>query len=190
MRIISSSRPTSSSEVLIDVASVAASNCASSSRWPLHGAAMHAQGACERLDGRQQLLLQPRDEQGGLLALRLTPEPLLAQLAILVEQPGEAQLGGVGRPAVDVDLLDLTLREASLDGPDVHLESADHDVVERLLALDRHAAAESLRIEDLQQSGEAVGMGVVWGGRQEQAVLEARRQLADRSGDLRVDGVA
>ena len=55
---------------------------------------------------------------------------------------------------------------------------------------DRDAAAEALRVEDLQQRREAVRVAVVRRGRQEQPVLEPRGQVADGAGDLRVDGVA
>ena len=136
---------------------------------------------------------RPEIEQrrGGLLALRLALQPLLAQLAVLVEQRGQPQLRGVGGQAVDVDLLDdCRSGKPPCDRADVLLEPADHDVVEELRALDRHAAAEPLRVEDLQQGREAVGVAVVRRGRQEQPVLEPRGQVADGAGDLRVDGVA
>ena len=122
------------------------------------------------------------------LRLGLAAEPLFAQLAVLVQQGRKPQLGGVGGQAVDVDLHDVTLGETALDLADVVLEPADHDVVEHLL-LDGHAAAEALRVEDLQQGGEAVGVAVVRRGRQEQPMLEPRGQVADGPGDLRVDGV-
>ena len=58
-----------------------------------------------------------------------------------------------------------------------------------IFCFDRHAAAEALRVEDLQQGGEAVGVAVVRRGREEQPVLEPRGEVADGPGDLRVDGV-
>ena len=82
----------------------------------------------------------------------------------------------------------LRFGKAALDFADVVLEPANHHVVEHPF-LDRHATAESLRVEDLQERGEAVGVAVVRRGRQEQAVLETRGQVANGTGDLRVDGV-
>ncbi len=54
---------------------------------------------------------------------------------------------------------------------------------------DGHASAETLRVEDLEQGGEAVGVAVVGRGREEKPVLEPRGEVADGAGDLRVDGV-
>ena len=59
--------------------------------------------------------------------------------------------------------------------------------VELLRALDRHTATEALRVEDLEQRREAVGVPVVRRRRQEQPVLEPRRQLANGLRELRVD---
>src|SRR5207244_4479601 len=53
----------------------------------------------------------------------------------------------------------------------------------------RHATSEPLRIEELEQRREAVRVAVVRGGAQEQAVLEARRDVSDDVGNLRVDRV-
>ena len=103
---------------------------------PLDRPAMDAQRAGERLDRGEQSLLQPGDQQagGGLLAFASRRSSrCFAQLAVLVEQRGQAQLGGVGRQAVDVDLHDAALGEAALNLAEVLLEPADHDVVEHLL---------------------------------------------------------
>ena len=102
----------------------------------------------------------------------------------------ESRSSGVsgGRP-LEVDLADDPLGEPAGDGPEVFLEPADHHVFEELLGPDGHAPAESLRVEDFQQGGEAVGVAVVGRGREEQPVLEPPGQVADGPGDLRVDGV-
>ena len=52
------------------------------------------------------VLLQIRSEQtrGRLFALGLAAEPLLAELAVLVEECGKPQLGCIGGQAVDIDL--------------------------------------------------------------------------------------
>jgi len=63
---------------------------------------------------------------------------------------------------------------------------ADHDGIE-VAGADRDAAGEALRIEDLQQAGERVGVAVVRGGRKEQPVLEPRREVPDGPGELAVD---
>ena len=61
--------------------------------------------------------------------------------------------------------------------------------IERVLAPDRHPAGEAVWIEQLEQGGEAVGMAVVRRGGQEQAVLETTSEIADRTGELRLDSV-
>ncbi len=104
---------------------------------------------------------------------------------------GKQQLGAVRRQAVD-----RRPRRSRAPGSrpasfaQVVLEPADHHRLELLRALHRHAAAEALRVEDLEQRREAVRVAVVRRGRQEQPVLEARRQVAHGPRELRVDGVA
>ena len=157
---------------------------------PLHGPAVDAQRAGEGLDGGEQPLLQPDDQEtgGGLLAFRGVLEPLLAEGAVLVEQRGQREFRGVLRQAVDVDLDNVRLGKPPWMIAEVLLEPPDHDLV-AVLRGDGHAAAEPLRIEDLEQRREAVGVAVVRRGRQEQPVLEPRGQVAHGPGDLRVDGV-
>ena len=50
-------------------------------------------------------------------------------------------------------------------------------------------AAEALRVEDLQQGGEAVGVAVVRRGGEEEPVLEPRGEVADGPRDVGVDGI-
>jgi hypothetical protein len=108
----------------------------------------------------------------------------------LLEQAREGQLGGVLGELVD-DLRDhLAVGEVvGGDLAEVALEAADHDLVEQA-GVGGHAAAEAVGVEDLEQRGEGVGVAVVRGGREEQAVLEALGELADGAGEVRVDGVA
>ena len=152
---------------------------------------MYTEGAGKCLDGGEEPLLQAGDQQGGdrLLPLGLALKPFLAQLPVLVEENRKPQFGGVGRQAVDVDLFHVSLRETALHLADVLLEPPDHHVIEQLLAFHRDAPTEPLRVEDLQQGGEAVGMTVVRRGGQEQSVLEPRGQVTDGAGDFRVDGI-
>ena len=161
---------------------------------PLHRLAVDPESSGKGFDRGEEPLLEARDEQGGgrLLAFGLGLEPLLAQLAVLVEQDGELQLGGIGGKAVDVDLPDNAFRKAALDGAEVLLQAADHDIVEQssaFLTLDGNPPDEALGVEDFEEGGEAVGVAVVGRRREEQAVLEPPGQVANGSGDLRVDGV-
>ena len=159
---------------------------------PLDGAAVDVEGAGERLDGGQQPLLQPGDRAAPPPPACAWSRPAAAPRAAARYSSSSAESrssgASAGRPSMSIC---ATTRSGKppCDLADVLLEPADHDVVEQLLALDRHAAAEPLRVEDLQQGGEAVGVAVVRRGRQEQPVLEARGQVADGPGDLRVDGV-
>ena len=145
----------------------------------------------ERLDGREQLLLQAHHEQGGggPGACGAGLQPFLPQAAVLVEEAGEHELRGVLRQAVDDHGPHVPFRKAALDLADVLLDAPHHHVFERALAPDRHPAGEAVRVEQLQQGGEAVGVAVVGRGGQEQAVLEAPSEIADRTGELRLDAV-
>ena len=52
---------------------------------------------------------------------------------VFVEQCRQLQFGGVFRKSLDVELDNVTLRKAALNLANVVLESANHDVIERLL---------------------------------------------------------
>ena len=154
--------------------------------------AMHPEAARERLDGRQQPLLQPDDEQAGRsprLAGRARM-PLLTGRAVLVEQTRQLELGRIFRKAGDLHPLDVPLRKPALDLAEILLQSADHHVLEDALAAHRDAAREAVRIEQFQQRGETVRVAVVRRRGQEQPVLETLRQIADCAGELRLDAVA
>ena len=154
--------------------------------------AMARQRNGERLDRRQQLLLQPDHEQSGRGsgASRDVSEPGLPDAAVLVEQPRQHEFRRVVRQAVDDDRAHLPLREAALQFADVLLDAADHDVFQSALAAYRHATRKAVRVEQLQQGSEAVGVAVVRGGGQEESVLEAPAQIADGAGELGLDAVA
>ncbi len=111
------------------------------------------------------------------------------RVAIFVEQAGEEKFGRSLRQAVNVDLRHDAAGETALDRANVVLEPADHDLVE-LAGAHRHAAAEPLRVEKLEQGREAVRMAVMRRRREEQTVLKAGCDIAHGPGDLRVDGIA
>ena len=72
------------------------------------------------------------------------------------------------------------------------LEASDHDGIplpQELLGIGGHATGEPLVVEQFEQCGEALGVAVMWGGRQEELVLEVRRDQADGLGAKRVGGV-
>ena len=154
--------------------------------------AMARQRNGERLDRRQELLLQPDHQQSGRGsgARRDVSEPGLPDAAILVEQPRQHEFRRYVRQAVDHDRAHLPLRKPALQFTDVLLDAADHDVFQSVFAAYRHATSEAVRVEQLQQGGEAVGVAVVRGGGQKQAVLEAPAQVADGAGELGLDAVA
>ena len=157
-----------------------------------HRRPMPREGDGERLDGREQLLLQAHHEQGGGRpgARRPGLQPLLPQAAVLVEEAGEDELRRVLRQAVDDDAPHLPFREAALHLANVLLDAPHHHVFERAPSPDRHPPGEAVRVEQLQQGGEAVGVAVVGGRGEEQPVLEAPSEVADRAGELRLDAVA
>ena len=151
---------------------------------------MHGERAREGLDRRQQPLLQPDPDEfrPGPPARRFSRQASTAQLAVVGELCGEHQFRrGLGQ-AVDDDGLDNALGKALSAAAQILLQTADHDRFE-LRRLDLLAADEALRIENFHQRGKAVRVPVMRRCRQEQAVLESRRQLADCLRDLQVDGV-
>ena len=71
-------------------------------------------------------------------------------------------------------------------------ESSDHDGIplpHELLGIGGHATGEPLVVEQFEQGGEALGVAVVRGGREEEFVLEVGGQQADGLGAERVGGV-
>ena len=93
-----------------------------------------------------------------------------------------------GRSASEIGL-DLALRKRLAEAAQIGLEPADHDRLEVFRAhLD--AAREPLRIEHFEQRREAVGVAVVRRGGEEQAMLEALREIAHGARELAGDGVA
>ena len=81
----------------------------------LDGPPMHREAAGERLDRRQQPLLQSDHEQtgGGLGLAGRGRMPCLAGGAVLVKQVRQRQLGGVCRQSVDVHTHDAPRGEAA-----------------------------------------------------------------------------
>src|SRR5205823_4291297 len=69
------------------------------------------------------------------------------------------------------------------------LQPANHDGIEQVLPLDRHAATEPERVEDFQQCREAIGVPVVRGGGKKEPMLEAWRQVTSRTSELGVDRI-
>ena len=158
---------------------------------PSHRRSMPREGDGERLDGRQQLLLQAHYEQGGggPSARRTVLQAFLSQAAVLVEKAGENELRRVLRQALDGDAPHVSLGKAALDLAEVLLDAPHHHLVQRVLSPDRHPPGEAVRVQQLEQGGEAVGVAVVGRGGQEQAVLEAASEIADRAGEPGLDPV-
>ena len=158
----------------------------------LHRPAMDEKRPVEGFDAREEAGLKADDDEHrlGLLTSRgALCEALATDVPVFGEEARKLELGGGFGEARDIDLLHHPLWKATDAGADVFLEAADHDRIE---ILDAHldAARESLRIENLQERGKTVGVAVVGGGRKEQAVLEARSDVADCPRDSAVDGVA
>ncbi len=101
------------------------------------------------------------------------------QLGVLREERRQFELGE-GAPVGLVCLGELEPEKAAagklLDPelPQIFLEPAHHDRVELLLPAHGHTAREALRIEDLEERREAVGVPVVRRRAEEEPVLEAR----------------
>jgi len=137
---------------------------------------MGLQRSGERGDGRQQPLLQS-DE--GQLRQRHLLSALHAKLAILSEQSCELQLRRILGQAGNRDRRDDPFRERLAETAEVGLQAAHHHRLQ-IPRPDFDAPGEPLRIEHLQERGEAVGMPVVRGSAQEQPVLEALCEFTDR----------
>ena len=156
-----------------------------------HRAAVPLERQRERLDRRQQPLLQPHHQQagGGALARRKPLQAFFPHPAVLVQQPRQHQLRRVLRQPLDRHPAHLALREAALHGAQILLDAAHHHRIQFAPAAHRHAARKAVGIKQLQQGGEAVGVAVVRSGREEQAMLEAAAQIADGAGELGLDAV-
>ena len=115
-------------------------------------------------------------------------EPFFAKLAVFVEKLRQPKLGRIIGKAVDVLLDGRTLGKPACDFPDILLQPANDNLVAKF-GSDGHPAAEALRIQDLQQRGEAIRVAVVRRRGQEEAVLEAAGEIPDCAGDFRVNGV-
>jgi hypothetical protein len=176
-----------------------------------HRLGVATDGSREGFDARQEPLLEVHDGQPPALALDgcrlgVGPQQLgqgqvrrrrVAEGEGLVPDDGAVAGGQVaGRPGALVrrqgDLHHVAIRVVvrELERLDVALEAPDHDLVEERAILDRDAASEALRIEDLEESRERIGVAVVGRGRQEEAVLEAWGHVADHWSGVRIDRVA
>ena len=135
--------------------------------------------------------MEAHHQQGGgrPSARRAALEALLPQSAVSVEQAREDELWGIVRQTVDRDALHPSFRKAALDLADILLDAPHHHVFERVLSPDRHAPGEAVRVQQLEQGGEAVRMTVVGRRGEEQAMLEAPAEVADCAGELRLDPV-
>ena len=159
---------------------------------PLHRLPMSFQTHGERLDRREQTLLQPHhQEPGGRPATgcrgRETP---VAQGPVVVEQARQDQLGRVLRQPVDHHRHHDALGKPAHLLADVLLEAPHHHGFQILPAAHPDAPREAVRIEQLQQRREAVRVSVVGRGGKEKAVLEAVAEITHRAGELRLDPVA
>lgn len=93
--------------------------------------AMHSERTRERLDRREQSLLQSDHEQprGGTRPLRQVGVTLLAGATVLVEKPAQDELGGVFGEAVDGQPLDAPSGKAALHAAQILLETTDHAMI-------------------------------------------------------------
>ena len=106
-----------------------------------------------------------------------------AQLAIGGELAREFELRRIFRQARDANRLDDPLRKRLAKTTKIGLQPPHHDRLE-ILRADLDPAREALGIEHLEQSREAVGMPIVRGRGQEQAVLEALAKFPNRLREL------
>jgi hypothetical protein len=97
----------------------------------LDGLPVYPEGPRESLNGREKPLLQSADQQtrSRLGAARFDAQPLLPQAAVFIQEGGNAQLRGFGRQPVDIDLLDVPLREPPGDLPEILFQTSDDHLV-------------------------------------------------------------
>ena len=141
---------------------------------------MGGQRPVKRRDRGEEALLEVGEQEPR-------PRPARRGFPVVVEHRGELQLRRVRRQPADDDRLDDAFGERVSETSQVLLEPADHDRLQ-LLRLDVDAAGEPLRVEDLEQRREGVGMAVVRRRRQEEPMLEQGRDVADVPGELTFDG--
>ena len=158
----------------------------------------------EGLGAREQALLEADEREAARTLLGRAELGVAGEEAreLEVERIGGALFelegvaaGGARGPAgaivLELDLDQNALGEA-LDAElaQIALEAAHHDRREVVLAAHRDAAGEADGVEQLEERAEAVGVAVVRGRAEEEAVVEAGREIADGVRDLAVDRVA
>lgn len=172
-------------------------------RLTCHRSRVHLQRAPERLGTAQQALLQVDEHQActpplwrpefGVAFQQASHLELGVRCVDLHRKTGSVAAIGFGRlRAVRLARHMPTLvlvRQRQLDQqslgetidaelPEIALEPAHHDRLQRLGARDQYAAGEAHRIENFQQRAERIRMSVVWRRAQEQTVVELRREIA------------
>ena len=161
------------------------------SAWPRVAQRFQVPLQCrqEGLGRRQQALFQQLEHEFAGKALGAGGSVGVTQPGVFREVAVGLALGvGVG----DFERLNNALREAWRAVPargEFTLEPAHHHGGE-LLRARGNAARESLVIKEFEQRGERFLVAVVRCGREEQLVLEVRREHADGTRALRVGGVA
>ncbi len=168
---------------------------------------MHGEALREGLGAREQALLQANEGQStdallGRAQLGVASEGVrerevegqrlpeiggLAGLAVGSQGVAYPRLAVVIEPVLHQDALGELF---DAERAQIALEAAHHDGRQILFAAHRDAAGEAVAIEDLEQGAEAVGVAVVRGGGEKEAVVEAGRELTDGAGDLAVHRVA
>jgi hypothetical protein len=155
--------------------------------------AVGAEGALEGVHRRQEALAEALDgDAHAALGLEVGVGAAGGEGVVVAgEEGGEAQLVGLVGRVGEGHLHEPALGQGDVRMPsDVGLEAPHHDGRELGRAADVDAARKPLRIEDVHERRERVGVAVVGRGGEEEPVLEALREVAHGAGDLGVDGVA
>lgn len=145
----------------------------------------------ECLDRGEKALLEAHEDQSGLhgtlwASFRCSGEQ---GCAVRRQHAGENQFRTVRGEVVDHHGGDHPLREWFAEVAEIGFQATHHDGFE-IARPHLHPPGEPLWVEHLEQRREGIGMAVVRGGREKEAMLEAGCQRAHRLGKLAVDGVA
>ena len=140
---------------------------------------MLLKGGCESGGRRKEPLLEQLVDERGAECIADLFGILLAARAVVVQclVNGALLCGVRGWQRLQ---LALCIERIAFGIDQVAFEAADHDLTQ-LLFIGQDVSSETLVVQQLQQRGEGFGIAVVWGGRQEQPMLEVRADGTDEA---------
>ncbi|MFN9293226.1 MAG: helicase-related protein [Planctomyces sp.] len=145
----------------------------------------------EQRNGRIDRKLQPPHPQPA----RPQPPPDMrlqtsfAQVTVLIQQRHQHQFRRIVGQTMNVHLNHLALRKPfHADRANVFLQTTNNHFI-AVCRFDGNASAETLWVEQFQQSGKAVAVPVVGRGGEEQSMFKSFGEVFDGSRDLRINRV-